>query len=110
MGEWSDWRPFPDPRHGGYLTAPLGPGLYELRRTGSKQLVLLGCGGCCAARMSSILPAPFGTGTRNNAKKRAYVLDHLEDIQYRTMACESSDEARRRERSLLDDGDYVFGT
>ena len=31
MGEWSDWLPFPDPRQAGYLNAPLGAGVYELR-------------------------------------------------------------------------------
>jgi len=110
MGDWSEWRPFPDPRQGGYLVAPLGPGLYELRRIASKKLVLLGCGGCCAFRMSSLLPAPIGAGTRNNAKKRSYVLEYLADIEYRTMPCDTSDDARRCEREFLDSGGYEFGT
>jgi hypothetical protein len=25
---WSEWRPFPDPRQGGMLTAPFGAGCY----------------------------------------------------------------------------------
>lgn len=29
--EWSEWRRFPDPATGGFLTAPIGPGVYDLR-------------------------------------------------------------------------------
>lgn len=29
--KWSDWKSFPDPRKGGYLNAPFGSGVYQLR-------------------------------------------------------------------------------
>jgi hypothetical protein len=41
--EWSAWRRFPDPRKLELLTAPFGPGCYELRD--GEQLVVFGMGG-----------------------------------------------------------------
>ena len=72
----SKWLAFPDPRRYGEIRAPLGPGCYQLRRRSSGQLILFGKAGNVAARMSSLLPAPLGTGTRRNSRKRDYVLEH----------------------------------
>ena len=96
--EWSEWRPFPDPRKLEFLTAPFGPGCYELRH--GAQLVLYGKGSHVAERMASLLPAPFGCGTRNNQDKRKYVFDHLGSIEYRTLACATPEEAKKNERDL----------
>ena len=107
--QWSKWRRFPHPERRGLLVAPIGPGCYELRN--GPQLVLCGKGEHVAFRMSSLLPAPFGCGTRNNAGKRAYVLDNLQEIEYRTLACATFEEATacenelRRKRSM-----YLFST
>jgi hypothetical protein len=98
MNEWSGWHRFPDPRRRELLTAPLGPGCYELRD--GTQLVLYGMSSHVAVRMTSLLPAPLGCGTRNNKDKRRYVLDHLGSIQYRTVACATREEAKRCEREL----------
>jgi hypothetical protein len=77
--KWTQWRRFPDPRKLELLTAPFGPGCYELRD--GAQLVLFGTSSHLAQRMTSLLPAPFGSGTRNNQNKRAYVLEHLDSIE-----------------------------
>ena len=108
MSDWSDWRPFPDPRAEGYLVAPLGPGVYELRNSTTGEMVLFGKGKHCAHRMSSILPD--GAGTRNNEKKRAYVLEHLQVIEYRTQAFASEVEAILFESTMKLQGRYLFGT
>jgi excinuclease UvrABC nuclease subunit len=107
--KWSDWRPFPDPRKGGILTAPFGPGCYELRHRDGR-LVLFGTAGHVASRMTSLLPAPFGAGHRDNARKRTFVLDHLEDIEYRTSASETSGQAKVCERELKSSNTYIFPT
>jgi hypothetical protein len=99
IGEWSEWRRFPDPRKLESLTAPFGPGCYELR-FGERQLVLFGMGSHVAQRMASLLPAPFGCGTRNNGDKRNYVLEHLGCIEYRTIACTTTEEAKECEGEL----------
>lgn len=98
--EWSEWRPFPDPRHRGVLMAPYGPGCYELRHISNGQKVLFGMGGHVAARLSSLLPEPLGTGRRNNKGKRDHCLEHLADLEYRTLACLTREDAEEAERGL----------
>jgi hypothetical protein len=97
-GGWTDWKPFPDPTKGEFITAPLGPGCYELRLK-SGRLVLFGCAGHVASRMTSLHPQ--GSGTRKNEKKRNFVGEHLSQIEYRTIATESRAAAKEYERRAL---------
>jgi len=60
--------------------------------------------------MTSILPRPLGSGTRNNDRKRDYVRRHLRDIEYRTRPCATRKEATAIEADLLSKKEYVFGT
>lgn len=83
---WDNWKPFPDPRKGDLLIAPFGYGVYQLRNKKTFEYILFGKGTHLAERMSSILPAPFGCGTRNNMEKRNYVFDHLDEIEYRSVS------------------------
>jgi hypothetical protein len=96
--KWSKWRLFPDPRKRELLTAPIGPGCYAL--CDGEQLVLYGMGNHVALRMTSLLPSPHGSGTRNNFGKRQYVVHRLGSIKYRTLACGTAEEAKKRELKL----------
>ena len=60
--------------------------------------------------MSSLLPPPLGSGNRNNAEKRAYVLQHMADIDYRTKACADEDTASVEELKLRKAKEYYFPT
>jgi hypothetical protein len=60
--------------------------------------------------MTSLLPEPFGTGHRSNAAKRDYVLKYLEDIEYRTSASTTREEAKVCERELKSSNTYIFTT
>ena len=95
---WSEWRLFPDPRKHGELVAPFGPGCYEVRI--GEQLLLYGKGNHVAERLTSLLPEPWGCGTRNNASKRADVFSQLGVVEYRTLACGSIAEAIEEEEKL----------
>lgn len=111
MTVWSDWLPFPDPRNGDRLIAPLGPGCYELRRRDSGQLVLFGSSGHVGVRMTSLLPRPLGCGTRKNSEKRDYVLKNLRLIDYRTASCPTRYEALSLERTMRrNSASYIFST
>jgi hypothetical protein len=108
LQKWSKWRQFPDPRVGRILTAPFGPGCYELRN--GKELVCPGIGGNVALRMTSLLPSPLGSGTRKNSAKKDYVQRYLGKIEYRTLACSTCDEAEEIERKLKSNNVYRFPT
>jgi len=110
MHDWSDWLLFPDPKNKGILIAPFGPGVYELRRVNTNKCVLRGRSKNCAYRMTSLLPPPLGQGTRNNEKKRKYVLDNLKLIEYRFCACTTEEESRELEARLHKEDPCLFPT
>ena len=109
-GRWSPWKAFPDPRERAYLYAPFGPGVYELRNPQTGELVLFGSSKNLAYRMASLLPEPFGAGYRRNSDKQEFVLKHLTNIEYRTIACTSNTQAKEKERELRINNDYIFPT
>lgn len=108
MSKWTKWRPFPDPLKNGFLIAPFGVGVYDLRNKQTGELVLFGIGENCAFRMSSLLPEPLGCGVRKNAEKREYVLQHIENIEYRCLACEDISTAKEEESRLHSKNSYLF--
>ncbi len=109
--KWSVWRDFPNPEQHGVLTAPFGPGCYELRRSDTGKKVIFGSSNHVALRMTSLLSAPLGSGTRRNSEKRDWVLKYLDHIEYRTIACRDEDEAKKLERDLkVQQDSYQFRT
>ena len=106
---WSAWARFPDPKAGGILVAPIGPGCYEIRHC--DRPIMFGMSGNVAARLSSLLPKPLGTGTRRNLDKCNYCLKHLGDVEYRTIALPSRADALAFERELRRNrARYLFRT
>lgn len=71
----------------------------------------LGWGNLLRSVWPPLLPEPFGRGTRNNTEKRAYVLEHIGILEYRTLACATREEATSCERELkADKSAYIFPT
>lgn len=110
MKKWTDWAGFPDPRGNGLIHAPIGPGVYDLRRKDTKENIYCGSGKNLAYRMASLLPAPLGLGTRNNQGLRQYVMNNLNQIEYRCCPCITVFEAREIERRLKNQTAYLFPT
>ncbi len=110
MENWSEWFPFPDPRILGYITAPLGPGVYELRRSDTKEGIIRGSSKNCAFRISSLLPPPFEAGTRKNKDKQNYTLEHIKNIEYRCCACLTEEDAKAMETELHREEPFLFKT
>ncbi len=101
---WTDLQPFPDPRDCGFITAPFGPGLYELYDHEARKWVLVGYSKNVAYRMASLLPNPLGSGNRNNRNKQDYIYNNLRNISYRTKACRTGQQAREEQQMLLRSG------
>ena len=40
---WTGWKSFPDDYHGEYIQAPMGPGLYEVCRSSTREQIAFGC-------------------------------------------------------------------
>ena len=111
MADWSAWRQFPDPKAEGYLKAPFGPGVYELRHRSTDGRIYVGESKTVAKRMTSLLPKSHGgAGTRNNSCLREYVAERLAEIEYRTRACATDKEAKRLERRMHDTHTYICPT
>ena len=107
---WSEWRNFPVPRKGEYLTAPFGFGVYQLRNNITNELILVGRSKNAAFRMSSLLPSPLGQGNRDNDEKFDYVFKHIKDIEYRTVPFTSEKEMKDCERELRQLNIHRFNT
>lgn len=105
---WTEFSPFPSLKRQEYLYAPFGAGVYELKNVKTNELVYVGEGGHAAWRMTSLLPSPYGKGTRNNAKLRQYVFDNLSDMHYRTLACKDKATAKRIQDEMIDNNNYLF--
>ena len=107
---WTKWCNFPDPRKGEYLVVPFGYGVYQLKNHKANEFTLFGSGNNLAYRMSSLLPKPFGQGIRRNEEKREYVLNNIENIEYRTVAFTTEKEMKDCERELKQLNEHRFNT
>ena len=103
---WSEWKPFPDSKKKGYLCAPFGCGVYQLRNAKTCEYVLFGRSKHVAYRMCSLHLS--GPDTRNNVKKKKYVTEKLPYIEYRTIAFNSEKEALSFEAFVKKQEDYIF--
>ena len=103
---WSKWEKFPDPLKGEYLNAPIGPGVYQLRDKKTGELIMFGRSKNVAFRMTSLIPD--GSGMRKNTRKSEYVGDNLNDVEYRTIAFKTEDEAKEFETYVKHQGTYIF--
>jgi hypothetical protein len=105
---WTDFVPFPSPLKRGYLYAPYGAGVYELKNIKTNELIYVGESDHTACRMSSLIPGPLGTGGRNNLKLRKYIFEHIEDVHYRTLACENKPIANQIQVEMISHNKYLY--
>ena len=55
---WGTWKPFPDPRSGQHLDAPIGPGVFEVRHTGTGEQIAFGHSKSVAQSLAILMPKP----------------------------------------------------
>ncbi len=96
---WSGWKRFPDALTGGVVEAPIGPGVYEVRRASTGELVAFGHSANVANAISELRvqqPTPFA---RLFARKAA--VSNPGELEYRTCAAASRAEAKTAAHRLL---------
>jgi len=105
---WTEFSQFPSPLKQEYLFAPFGAGVYELKNVKTNELVYVGEGANTAYRMSSLLPEPYGAGTRNNSRLRNYIFENINDVHYRTLACADKATAKQIQDKMIATNKYLF--
>jgi hypothetical protein len=108
--KWSTWLRMPKPESLKNIVAPKGPGVYQVQNRITGEKVLFGISGTLQKRMRSLMPAPFGSGTRNNSDKRDYVLENHQDLDYRFCRTATREKAAEIESTLKWVDDHIFNT
>lgn len=94
MKNWTTWKSIPSPEVCRTIEAPNAPGVYQIRNNKTEQFIQFGIGKHCRKRMKSLFPAPYGTGKRNNAEKRKYILQNWKQLEYRTLETKTREDAK----------------
>ena len=105
---WTNWIKFPAPEKIRDIRGPAGPGVYQVKNEKTGELILFGIGGECQKRMQSLMPAPWGTGTRNASDKRQYIYDNYKDLVYRFIKTDTRKEAADIERAIKAQNNHLF--
>jgi hypothetical protein len=96
ISPWTNWKSLPDPKHGGSIEAPIGPGLYEVRRMSTGELAAFGPAANVAQAMAALRlharPTSWLSLTRRHKPS--------EDYEYRTRATTTQQDAKTVADSL----------
>jgi len=107
---WSEWVQMPSPETCRDIKGPTESGVYQIKNRKTKEFIQFGESKTCQERMKSFFPKPFGKGTRNNERKRLYILENWEDLDYRTIATVSKEDAVAIDRFLKSLNIHLFNT
>jgi hypothetical protein len=103
VDQWTSWKKFPEAKRGEHLDAPLGPGIYELRRATSGEMLGFGHTPNVAVTLSRHMTPSLWERMRGKM-----TLD-LRDIEYRTMAATSRQSARDHAANIERRREAYFG-
>jgi hypothetical protein len=92
MNSWAAWKSFPGTESGGRIDAPVGPGVFEVRHTGTGEQIAFAHSGNVAQSLSTLVPKPVSRLRGLFARKRPQYRG--DELEYRTFAAESLGEAR----------------
>jgi hypothetical protein len=108
--DWSGWKLIPSPEKCRNIEGPKGPGVYQVKNRKTGEFIQFGESMTCQKIMKSLFPKPYGTGTRNNGEKRDYLLMQWENLDFRTIATNSKEEAVKIDRYLKSLNIHKFNT
>jgi hypothetical protein len=100
---WSSWKPFPDGASGELIEAPIGPGVYEVRRSDSGELVAFDHAANVANAISELKVENRRSGWISMLRRRFHQLSPvppINNLEYRTFAATSRAEAKTAARHL----------
>jgi len=95
---WTPWKTFPDPHSGCSLTAPAGPGVFEVRHIATGEQVAFAVSANVAGSLATLIQ-PQASGLRSIFARRRIVYRPA-DLEYRFCATASIKEARAEEDRL----------
>ena len=89
---WRNWKPFPDPQAGGHVDAPVGPGVFEVRHTGTGEQIAFAASSNVASCLTTLIPPPMSRLRSIFARER--ITYQVADLEYRTCGATTIGEAR----------------
>jgi hypothetical protein len=92
------------------IKGPIESGVYKIRSNKTKQYIQFGIGKSCQQRMKSLYPEPYGTGKRNNFRKRDYILQEWHSLEFRTLSTTSREVAKLIEDFIKNKRNHLFNT
>jgi hypothetical protein len=99
-GSFTPWKQFPDPQRGGVIEAPIGPGVYEVRRIANGEPVAFGYSKKVAQDLLRLRPAPTAPSWMRRLMRGTAGLTPSE-LEYRTCAATTIGDAKSIARGML---------
>ena len=90
---WSGWKRFPDAKVGGFVEAPIGPGVYEVRHAQTGRVVAFGHARNVANAITD-LKVNGGISPLSRLFRRQPLVSRVSELEYRTYAAASRAEAK----------------
>jgi hypothetical protein len=100
IGNWTNWKRFPNVERGEHVEAPIGPGIYEVRDMSTGDLVAFDATANVAHAVSALLrKQPLRAWAKLFGIQRSAVRGN--NLEYRTCAASSVTEAKMMAQALL---------
>jgi hypothetical protein len=99
-GSWTPWKQFPDSQRGGVVEAPIGPGVYEVRRIANGELVAFGYSAKVAQELTKLRPNQASPSWMRRLTRNASDFAPSE-LEYRTWSAGTKSQAKALARGLL---------
>ena len=106
IARWTDWKSFPDAYHGPYIQAPIGPGVYEVCQTETRDRVAFGYSHNVARTLTDLLkPGKLEKRSFFRRTRRRYAVG---EIEYRTWAVATLTDAKVAVDQIMGQRDAVW--
>jgi hypothetical protein len=106
IARWTEWKSFPDAYHGEYIQAPIGPGVYEVCQTETRERVAFGYSHNVAETLTGVLkPGKLEKVGLFRRSRRRYATGELE---YRTWALATLTDAKVAVDQILGQRDAIW--